>query len=207
MFKPRIEFVITSIAAAAALAMLSACKSGNYSPLPSAAQAPSAQQFENQPFVEEPSDVSPDTSILKQLKKQVVIGSTVDPVNGGQNPYGLTIAPVTAGAFTKGDLVICNFNAKSNVQGTGRSIVALHPSPGSKPMHVSGIKEIHGCDALALDVDDTIWAAVMVANDNPVLDANGKLVSNISGKPFDQPWGQVLARRGASSYFYESNAG
>ena len=72
------------------------------------------------------SDISPDVSLLKQLKKQVVIGSTVDPVNGAGNPYGLTVAPITAGDFTKGDLVICNFNAKSNKQGTGRSIIALH---------------------------------------------------------------------------------
>ena len=206
MFKPRIEFVTAGIAVAA-LTILSACKSGNYSALPTTAQAPSVRQFDNQSPFEEPSDVSPDASILKQLKKQVVIGSAVDPGNGAQNPYGLTVAPITAGAFTKGDLVICNFNAKSNVQGTGRSIVALHPGPGSKPMHVSAIKEIHGCDALALDVDDTVWAAVMVANDNPVLYPNGKLQSNISGKPFDQPWGQALARRGATSYFYVSNAG
>ena len=49
-------------------------------------------------------------------------------------------------------------------------------------------------------MDDTIWAAVMVANDNPVLVPNGKLLNNISGKPFDQPCGQVLVRRNGTSY-------
>ena len=73
-------------------------------------------------------------SILKRLKKQVVIGSTVDPKNGAGNPYGLTVAPVSDGDFTKGDLVVCNFNDKANVQGTGRSIIALHNKPGSKPI-------------------------------------------------------------------------
>ena len=29
------------------------------------------------------------------------IGSTVDPMNGDQNPYGLAIAPATAGLITK----------------------------------------------------------------------------------------------------------
>jgi hypothetical protein len=141
------------------------------------------------------------------LTKQVVIGSTVDPMNGGQNPYGLTVAPVTAGKFTKGDLVVCDFNAKSNVQGTGRSIIALHPVAGSKPIHVSSLKSLMGCDALALDVNDVIWASVMVANDNPVIDATGKLVSNLSGKMYNQPWGQILARPKSTSFFYESNAG
>ncbi|HEY6327640.1 MAG TPA: hypothetical protein VIW73_14130 [Candidatus Cybelea sp.] len=146
-------------------------------------------------------------SILKQLRKKVVIGSTVDPANGAQNPYGLTVAPITAGKFKAGDLVVCDFNAKSNVQGSGRSIVALHPVAGSKPLHVSSDKTLLGCDSLALGSDDTIWAASMVANDNPVLSTTGKLETNISGKPFAQPWGQVFAapKKGAPA-FYETNA-
>src|SRR5579863_1956833 len=53
-----------------------------------------------------PSGPAATASVLKQLHKRVVIGSTIDPVNGGQNPYGLTMAPVTAGKFTAGDLVV-----------------------------------------------------------------------------------------------------
>jgi len=152
--------------------------------------------------------VSPDVSFLKQLKKQTVIGSTLDPVNGAQNPYGLTIAPSTNGAFTAGDLVVCNFNAKSNVQGTGKSIIALHPTPGSKPTHVSSDATLKGCDALALSPSDTIWAASMVANDNPVLDSTGGLIQNIKGKPFKQPWGQIFAQpMSGSPAFYATNAG
>jgi hypothetical protein len=154
------------------------------------------------------SDASPDVSVLKGLKKQVVIGSVVDPVNGANNPYGLTIAPTTSGAFTKGDLIVCNFNAKSGVQGTGRSIIALHPMPNSSPTHVSSIGATKGCDSLAIGSDDLIWAGVMVANDNPVIDTSGKLVQNIKGKPFNQPWGQAFAYpKGGSPVYYASNAG
>jgi hypothetical protein len=165
------------------------------------AMSPSSQQGQEAP------GLSASASVLKQLDKQVVIGSTVDPVNGAQNPYGLTVAPITSGKFTAGDLVVCNFNAKSNVQGTGRSIIALHPVAGSTPLHVSSDKTLLGCDALALASDDTIWAASMVANDNPVLDTNGKLITNIFGRPFSQPWGQVFAvpTKGAPA-FYETNA-
>ncbi|MBV9233822.1 MAG: hypothetical protein JO030_07255 [Candidatus Eremiobacteraeota bacterium] len=153
-------------------------------------------------------EMSPDFSVLKQLKHQVVIGSAVDPADGAQNPYGLTVATVTAGKFTAGDLVICNFNGKSNVQGTGRSIVALHPVKGATPTHVSSNETLVGCDALALAPDDTIWASAMVADDNPVLDSNGKLIQNISGKPFRQPWGQVFAQpKAGPAAFYETNAG
>lgn len=165
-----------------------------------------------QPGLSAPETVQsrPDNSgsILKQLTKEAVIGSTVDPTFHQLNPYGLTVAPATAGDFTAGDLVVCNFNAKSNVQGTGFTIVALHPMPGSKPKLVSSSKTLLGCNALALGPADDIWAAAFSANDNPVLSASGKLEVNIKGKPFDRPFGQIFAQpTSASPAFYESNAG
>lgn len=149
-----------------------------------------------------------DTSILKLLTKQVVIGSTVDPKFGQLNPYGLTVAPSTAGDFTKGDLVVCNFNDKKNVQGTGFTVVALHPKPGSKPLLVSSSRTLLGCAALALSPSDDIWASSFVANDVPIISASGKSEGNIKGKPFYHPWGQVYAQpRSGSPVFYVSDAG
>jgi hypothetical protein len=148
-------------------------------------------------------------SLLKVLTKERVIGSTIDPKLGQLNPYGLTVAPSTNGAFTKGDLVVCNFNASSNVQGTGYTIVALHPDAHSAPRLVSDDKTLKGCDALALAPDDTIWAAAWTANDNPVLSSSGQLIVNIKGKPFDHPFGQVFAPHGGASgapVFYATNA-
>ena len=183
-------------------ALTAGCNASGHAMLPSSSQAAAPAPDSRG------GDLAKNGSVLKQLTKQVVIGSTVDPRNGGQNPYGLTVAPITAGKFTKGDLVVCNFNDKSNVQGTGKSIVALHPVPKSKPTHVSSDMTLLGCDALALDDSDVIWAASMVANDNPVLDPTGKLISNISGRPFNQPWGQIYAETKAGSpAFYATNAG
>lgn len=159
-------------------------------------------------YAQRADTIDASASVLKKLKSQVVIGSTIDPKFHQLNPYGLTIAPVTAGDFTQGDLVVCNFNAKSNVQGTGYTIVALHPVAGSKPTLVDGNKKLLlGCDALALAPDDTIWAADFAANDNPVISSSGKLVSNITGKPIDHPFGEAYAQplHGAPA-FYESNA-
>lgn len=148
-------------------------------------------------------------SILKLLTKERVIGSTVDPKLGQLNPYGLTVAPSTNGAFTKGDLAVCNFNASSNVQGTGYTLVALHPDAHSAPTLVSDDKTLKGCDALALAPDDTIWAAAFTADDNPVISSSGQLIVNIKGKPFDHPFGQVFAAHGGASgapVFYATNA-
>src|SRR5580700_5609281 len=95
------------------------------------------------------------------------IGSTVDPINGDQNPYGLAIAPVTAGLLTAGDLVICNFNDSNdagNVQGTGTTIEILHPTPGSVPTRMVQDPNLLGCAALAVADDDSPWAAAYASN-------------------------------------------
>ncbi|MFZ0030747.1 MAG: hypothetical protein WAK84_02615 [Candidatus Cybelea sp.] len=147
------------------------------------------------------------SSILATLKRQVVIGSTIDSKHDQLNPYGLTVAPTTAGAFTAGDLVVCNFNDKTNRQGTGYTIVALHPHPGARPRLVSDARRLRGCDALALAPDDTIWAAAFKANDNPVISASGSFLTNIRGGPFYHPFGQVFAQpTSGNPAFYESNA-
>jgi hypothetical protein len=75
-------------------------------------------------------------------------------------------------------------------------------------MHVSSIKPLKGCDALSVDSSDIVWAASMVANDNPLIGPTGNLVQDISGKPFSQPWGQIYAApKSGSPAFYETNAG
>jgi hypothetical protein len=153
------------------------------------------------------ASLSPNASVLKMLTKQVVIGSTIDPTYGQLNPYGLTVAPSTSGGFTKGDLAVCNFNNNKNVQGTGFTIVALHPTPGSKPKLIAWSKVLVGCNALALGPGNFIWAAAFSANDNPVFDGTGKFLGNIKGKPIDHPFGQVYAQHGNVAAYYETNAG
>jgi len=149
-----------------------------------------------------------DSSILKLLTKQVVIGSTIDPKLHQLNPYGLTVAPATAGDLTAGDLVVCNFNDSKNVQGTGYTIVSLHPAPGSKPELISDSKTLVGCAALALDPGDNIWAAAFTSDDNPIISPSGKFEANIKGTDFDHPFGQIYAApKSGSPAFYESNAG
>ncbi|HVN21522.1 MAG TPA: hypothetical protein VMU05_22240 [Dongiaceae bacterium] len=54
------------------------------------------------------------------------IASTV-PANGDVNPYGIVVVPVTSGKLVRGNLLISNFNASSNFQGTGTTIVQITP--------------------------------------------------------------------------------
>ena len=149
-------------------------------------------------------------SVTRQLHHIVTIGSTVDPQNGDQNPYGLTIAPSTYGAMTQGDLVVCNFNDSLNIQGLGTTIEILHPTPGSTPTRLVQDQQITGCDAIALDTGDNPWTSDFTANTDMVYDSSGNFVANLSGAPFyEVPWGQAYSgTKGpyGQAAFYESNA-
>jgi hypothetical protein len=89
----------------------SAC-GGNGSVPTSAGIGPQATEFR--------AALGPDdnTSILKTLTKNVVIGSTVDPANGDKGPRALSIVPTTYG-LKKGQLLVCNFEDSSGTAGNG----------------------------------------------------------------------------------------
>lgn len=62
------------------------------------------------------------TPFLSQLTTISTLASTV-PSNGDVNPYGLAIVPASVGRLQAGELLVSNFNAKSNNQGTGTTIM------------------------------------------------------------------------------------
>jgi uncharacterized protein YuzE len=136
------------------------------------------------------------------------IGSTVDPENGDQNPYGLALAPVTAGAMLAGDLILCNFNDSANVQGNGTTIEILHPVAGSKPTRLVQDPNLKGCSALAPDGADNPWAAAYSANLAPFYSSGGALESTLAGGPWDGPWGEayVAPPGSVAPFFVTSNA-
>jgi hypothetical protein len=151
--------------------------------------------------------------ILSNLHTQTTIGSTVDPGPGtgagDQNPYGLAIAPVSAGKITAGDLVVCNFNDAANVQGNGTTIVVLHPTPGSTPVRVAQGPSLKGCNALTLDGGDAIYTADFVASDAPIFAPTGALASANAHAAWSGPFGAIFSPTagpfGTASVF-ESNA-
>ena len=70
--------------------------------------------------------VRADGGFLETVKKHVTVTSTVAD-NGDQNPYAVVVAPVSAGAIQKDDVLIDNFNNLSNLQGLGTTIVDINP--------------------------------------------------------------------------------
>src|ERR1700680_1658909 len=134
----------------------------------SAAPMADLRQFAAADRAQDDADRSDTTAEMPRPRHINTSGSTGDPQNGDQNPYGLDVAKVDAGLLHSGDLVVCNFNNAANVQGTGTTIVALHPHPNAAPLRIAQNAALLGCDALALAPTDTIWAAAFAANDNPI---------------------------------------
>ena len=155
------------------------------------------------------NDQDDNNSILDRLDDMKTIGSTVDPINGDQNPYGLDVAKIDAGKLKRGDLVVCNFNNGANVQGTGTTIIALHPKVGSTPLHITQNASLNGCDEVALGPTDDIWTSAFSANDNPIVGPDGTLLTTLAGGPWHHPFGETFAPHAGPfgvAAFYEGNA-
>jgi hypothetical protein len=117
---------------------------------------------------------------------------------------------VTSGLLHAGDLVVCNFNDSTNVEGTGKDIIALHPTPGSTPLHILAHSALLGCTEVAMSPSDDIWASAFVANDNPIVSSSGSLTTVLAGGPWHNPFGEVFAPHGGPGHtpaFFVSNAG
>ncbi|HEY2684923.1 MAG TPA: hypothetical protein VGI93_15495 [Steroidobacteraceae bacterium] len=151
--------------------------------------------------------VSP--SILAMLAAAPI--TTIGPVtagNGDDNPYGLALAPATAGLITKGDLVVCNFNDAGQTEGNGTTIVGLHPQSGSMPYPIAQSAMLEGCNALAVLGDDSIAAAAWTAQSSPLVASNGTLNTPFSNAAITAPWGEayVPAQGSSAAALYISNA-
>jgi hypothetical protein len=151
--------------------------------------------------------VSP--SVLSGLSTISTIGSTLDPVEKGGNPYGLAIAPVSAGLISKGDLVVCNFNdGATNTQGAGTTIVGLHALAGAMPYSIARSAQLKGCNALTLLPDDNISAAAYGSSLNPLVAPDGTVNNPFAAHTFNAPWGEayVAAAGSEPAALYVSNA-
>ncbi|HVA33850.1 MAG TPA: hypothetical protein VNG31_06855 [Candidatus Baltobacteraceae bacterium] len=133
---------------------------------------------------------------MNSLKKQLVIGSAIDPTNGDQNPYGLAIATTSYQTVKKGSLYVCNFNNSANVQGSGTTIESLTAVPGSSPVRFAQSNALLGCSALAMDVLPNTWSTASRAKALTPVMPSGSVGKSYKGKSYVEPWGVTYATTG-----------
>ncbi|MCW3480130.1 hypothetical protein OL229_11270 [Neisseriaceae bacterium JH1-16] len=163
-------------------------------------------------------------SFLAGLHKQVTLTNTV-PDNGDQNPYAIAVAPVSAGKFKQGDVLVDNFNNAANLQGVGTTIVDYHPDSKELTTFAQLPHELPQCPggvglSTAMTVLKSGWVIVgsTPSNDGTtdtkgagcliVLDSQGKVADVWSGPNINDPWGNMaVIDNGSSATLFVSNAG
>ncbi len=159
---------------------------------------------------------------LSSLHAIKTIASTV-PTNGDVNPYGIVVVPRTVGALKAGEFIVSNFNAKSNNQGTGSTIVQVSPAgklsvfahitarslPGACPGGV-GLTSALGI----LPHGYVVVGSLPTTNGQSiaakygcliVLNSVGHPVETITGTDVEGPWGMATVTRGATTTLFVSN--
>ncbi len=150
-------------------------------------------------------------------------GSTV-PRNGDVNPYGMAVVGRNWGHLVAGDVLISNFNAASNAQGTGTTIVQMTPH-GHRSVfaHITS-NEVGGmCTGgvgltTALAILQHRWVIVgsLPTSDGTsatakagcliILDSNGNVVETLNNADgINGPWDLTAVDRGADSYVFVTN--
>jgi hypothetical protein len=154
---------------------------------------------------------SAPSTFLGPLHTLTKVASTV-PGNGDLNPYGVAVVPRTLGRLHRGDVLMSNFNDRTNAQGTGTSIVAVSPSGRRTLFAQVGARPIPGsCPGgvgltTALDVTTSGWVVVvgsLPSRDGTaataragcllVVDDRGHVRETLSGHGINGPWDMTLA--------------
>ena len=146
-----------------------------------------------------------ETTLLKHFKTPKTLAST-KPSNGDVNPYGVFEVPRTTGNLTKGHILVSNFNASTNLQGTGSTIVDVTPNGGASLFAEISAKSVQNvCPGgvgltTALVVLRTGWVIVgsLPTSDGSsataqagcliVLDNKGNVVETFFGSLINGPW-------------------
>jgi hypothetical protein len=160
-------------------------------------------------------------AFLASLKTPTTVASTV-PANGDINPYGIVIVPSTVGNLKAGNLLISNFNAKSNDQGTGTTIDQISPAgksslfaqidpkslPGSCPGGVgltTALSVLPGGYVVVGSLPTTNGkSATAKLGCLIVLDSNGQPVSTIANSKIQGPWDMTAVTQGSTTTLFVS---
>jgi hypothetical protein len=150
------------------------------------------------------------------LPAQVRPVSTV-PANGDVNPYGVAFVPLgfpAGGTINPGDILVSNFNAASNLQGSGTTIVDIPPAAplqlffqGTPPLGLTTALNILRMGFVLIgnfpSPDGSCGSAS--AGSILVIDKNGNLVSTITDAAIQGPWDSALFDEGSKAKYFVAN--
>lgn len=173
-------------------------------------------------FRSQASHAAGGAPFISGLHHIAVLASTV-PKNGDINPYGVAVVPTSVGNLVKGNILISNFNAASNLQGTGTTIVQITPTGGFSLFAKLSATTLYGaCPGgvgltTALVVLQRGWvivgslpttdgtAATAKAGCLIVLNSKGHAVETFTGSQINGPWDMTAADWGQKADLFVTN--
>ncbi|MGB6165572.1 MAG: hypothetical protein WCF33_07185 [Pseudonocardiaceae bacterium] len=187
---------------------------------PSQADSYVAQQF-SQADRDAATSLIPAPGSFLAGKTQVSELASTTPSNGDVNPYAIWVVQRTVGTVSAGDVLVDNFNNKSNNQGTGTTIVNVHPD-GTVSVFAQLPQTVDGCPGgvgltTAMVQLDAGWVIVgstpstdgKIATAGQgcllVLSPEGKVASTITGPYLNGPWDATLDDHGTSATLFVTN--
>jgi len=151
--------------------------------------------------------VSLDRARADDTKNQILPVQTSTILKGDLNPYGVAFVPAgfpTGGATGVGDVLVSNFNAKSNVQGTGTTIVSVTPN-GARSLFFNGTPPLGLTTALGALTKGFVIVGNLPTDKNGaplqgsliILDKNGNVVTTLTDAALlDGPWDLTIFEAG-----------
>lgn len=157
-----------------------------------------------------------------------IISSTI-PANGDLNPYGIAFVPrgfPAGGALAPGDVLISNFNASNNFQGTGTTIVKFTPDDAVAPsvpvgQNGNAVTFFQGNQRGLTTALGVLRRGFVVVGNVPTIDGTantisngalqivdrfGKLVLTLTDATFlDSPWDLTVDDDGDHALLFVSN--
>lgn len=161
-------------------------------------------------------------SFLRPLHHVHTVATTV-PGNGDVNPYGVAVVPHSSGRLVRHDVLVSNFNAKSNQQGTGTTIVEISPSGRHRVFASLDPSSLNGSCPGGVGLTTALvalrsgWVVVgslptsngMSATAQSgcllVLSDKGNVVETITGHHLNGPWDATAKDHGKTADLFVSN--
>ena len=154
-------------------------------------------------------------SVLDTL--QSITDSTI-PSNGDLNPYGVAFVPAgfpSGGTIVAGDVLVANFNASSNLEGTGTTIISMSPT-GQQTLFatspVIGLSTALGVFSRGFVIVGNLPVSYPGGVSTPgqgslqVFDKNGNLVATFNDPTLlDSPWDLTINDGGSTAQVFVSN--
>ncbi|WP_163698176.1 NHL repeat-containing protein [Mycolicibacterium sarraceniae] len=216
---------VAAVTAAVVAGMLTGCGHQADPATPAGLEAKDAQALNAGQFSDAGAaartTLAPQPGSFLAGKASVSTIAATTPENGDVNPYAIWPVTVNVGTLHAGDVLVDNFNNKSNNQGTGTTVVDVHPDK-SLTVFAAVPANLPGCPggvglttAMVVLKDGWVLVGSLPTTDGKLgtagagclieLNPTGQVAGTIAGDYLNGPWAAAVDDHGDAATLFVSN--